>query len=141
MENQTSGHQKQWSSYLPLRGTFCLDVRGGRGKEEGKGRCTRGGRSLAMVTKQKGHQLALNLQQLAVTTVSLPIFGFLFCIFWSYLYNFEVRTMARHRQLACSFLFYFNSTILEVLFCSCQAFDFLRHPMEDVKIRTKPRFN
>jgi len=45
-----------------------------------------------MITKQRSYTVPLNLQQLAKFTVSLPLFAFGFCIFWSFWYNFENST-------------------------------------------------
>lgn len=45
-----------------------------------------------MYTKARVVALPLSIQKLAVATVSLPLFGFCFCIVWSFLYNYENST-------------------------------------------------
>merc|ERR1712029_677415 len=47
----------------------------------------------AMVVKgRSSYQLPLNLQQLAIATVSLPLVAFAFCVSFSFQYNFENST-------------------------------------------------
>ena len=43
-----------------------------------------------MNTQRTRHTIPIDLQQLASFTVSLPVIGFLFCITWSFWFNFEV---------------------------------------------------
>ena len=46
-------------------------------------------------------QLPVNIQQLAIATVSLPLVAFAFCVGYSFQYNFDVRlnfTLAFHRN-------------------------------------------
>ena len=43
-----------------------------------------------MNTQRTRHKIPIDLQQLACITVSLPVIGFLFCITWSFWFNFEV---------------------------------------------------
>ena len=40
--------------------------------------------------KPSNYHLPITIQKLAVYTVSLPLFGFFFCIITSFIYNFEV---------------------------------------------------
>jgi len=40
--------------------------------------------------KPSNYYIPITIQKLAVYTVSLPLFGFFFCIITSFIYNFEV---------------------------------------------------
>ena len=51
-----------------------------------------------MNTLRARYTIPLNLQQLACFTVGLPIIGFLFCIVWSFWFNFEVRSLCLIRM-------------------------------------------
>ena len=43
------------------------------------------------------YRIVISFSKIAWFTVSLPFFGFIFCIFWSVLYNFEHSTSTHCR--------------------------------------------